>query len=372
MLRVLAMACVLSFNTLAISASAQSVPNDTELSALAAEAVEQAGTPAAGVLVWQAGDLRIGVAGVRETGREIAVTPDDVWHMGSNTKAMTATLIARLVEQDIVSWDDTIAQHLAPHIDDIDPAYAALTFRHLLSHRSGLRANVGMMDMIRYAAEGLDGRPMPQQRLDYAQRVLTSEPDGEAETDFGYSNAGYVVAGAMLEQATGESWETLMRREVFLPLGMNSAGFGAPGSVDTVDQPRGHRRGMFGGLSAKTGAEADNPPVLGPAGTAHMSLRDLSRFMEAHLAGARGENSPYLSAESWTELHTPPYGGDYALGWAFQGPMMLHAGSNTMWLVQMIMQPETETILIIAFNDGRTGNLQPQIRRIAEAVLSSE
>ena len=78
----------------------------------------------------------------------------------------------------------------------------------------------------------------------------TSDPAAQAETEFLYSNAGYVIAGAMLEQVTGESWEELIRTEVFEPLGMTRAGFGAPGSADAVDQPRGHRAGLFGGLNA--------------------------------------------------------------------------------------------------------------------------
>ena len=138
----------------------------------------------------------------REAG--IAVTADDLWHIGSDTKSMTATLVARLVERGVIGWDDTIGEHLGAVIEDMDPVYPALTFRHLLSHRAGLPANIGMVDMIRFQMEGTGGRPMPEQRLDYATRILRTAPAAEPETRFFYSNAGYVIAGAMLEQVMGK------------------------------------------------------------------------------------------------------------------------------------------------------------------------
>lgn len=366
MLRSIVMACVLSFPGDAMAQPAEPV---ADLDALAAEALADSGAPAVGLMHWRDGELRVGVAGTREHRGDVPVQVTDRWHVGSSTKSMTAVLIARLVEQGVVDWDDTIQIHLGEVIPDMDPIYAGLNFRHLLSHRSGVRANIGMLDMIRFATEGVEGRPMPEQRLDYATQILTSEPAATAEDEFLYSNAGYVIAGAMLEQATGESWEILMRREVFLPLGLASAGFGAPGDEVIVDEPRGHRSGLFGGLSPKTGAEADNPPVLGPAGTVHLSLQDTATYLAAHLAGARGEGSGYLSTESWLHLHTPPFGGDYALGWGLQGGELLHAGSNTMWLVQWVMDPHDNEAIAIAFNDGGINRLQPVLGRVADELM---
>lgn len=331
-----------------------------ELAELAARTLEASGAPAVGVLSLDDGEHAIGVAGLRAFRGDARVGEDDLWHMGSNTKAMTAVLVARLVERGVISWDDTVTRHLGAHIEDIDASYGEVTFLHLLTHRSGLRANVNNVDMIRFGIRGASDEPITQQRLDYARRVLTETPQGAAETDFLYSNAGYVVVGAMLEAVTGESWESLMQREVFEPLGLESAGFGAPGSSDAVDQPRGHRAGMFGGLTAvEPGPAADNPPVLGPAGTAHMNLSDLADYLDVVMAGMRGEESDFLSVESWQRIATPPFGGDYALGWGVQGDQRLHAGSNTMWFVQIVIEPDTGSGAVVAFNDGRINRLQP-------------
>jgi D-alanyl-D-alanine carboxypeptidase len=348
---------------------AQSVVNDPALAELAENARVESGAPAVGILVWQDGEQRVGVAGIREQGDDAPVTVDDYWHIGSNTKSMTATLVARLAEQGVINWDDTIGDVLGTEIENINPQFEALNFRHLLSHRSGIASNVNMVRMFQFRTQQVAGRAMGEQRLDYAAAVLSNDVVATPEEEFLYSNAGYVVAATMLEQITGESWELLLAREVFEPLDMMSAGFGSPGTADIVDQPRGHVPGLLGGLSARTpGPTADNPLVMGPAGTVHASLADMAKYLSMHLAGARGEDTTYLSRESWQILHTPPFGGDYAMGWGVRGDTLLHAGSNTMWLVQFILRPEENLAIAVAFNEARMATLQPQLGRILEAI----
>ena len=82
-----------------------------------------------------------------------------------------------------------------------------------------------------------------------------------------YSNFNYVVAAHMLERRYDDSWEGLITARVFAPIGMETAGFGAPNTSQGVDAPWGHdpEPVPFGPL-------ADNPPALGPAGTVHASL----------------------------------------------------------------------------------------------------
>ena len=352
------------------AACAQSSDLSPELSDIAANTLEQSGAPAVAIARLARGYHEFSVAGVRANGSDIAVGEDDLWHMGSNTKAMTAVLVARLVEQGVVSWDDTVTGLLGEHIEGIHSSYADVSFLHLLSHRSGLRANVNNVDMIRFGMRGASDEPIKEQRRDYARRVLTDAPQGAAATGFLYSNAGYVVAGAMLEAATGESWEDLMRREVFVPLGLGSAGFGAPGEAGAMDQPRGHRGGMFGGLNAvEPGPMADNPPVLGPAGTVHISLQDLSDYLDVVMAGVRGEETDFLSAESWQRLVTPPFGGDYALGWGARNDQLMHAGSNTMWFVQIVIEPGADAGAVVAFNDARINRLRPVMAEAIDAVM---
>jgi CubicO group peptidase (beta-lactamase class C family) len=161
----------------------------------------------------------------------------------------------------------------------------------------------------------------------------------------------------MLEKATGKTWEELMRTMLFEPLGMKSAGFGAPATPGKVDQPWGHTRGTLGGFKpVPPGPQADNPPAIGPAGTVHCSLPDLAKFVVFHLAGERGD-SRLLKAESFKKLHASA-GDDYALGWVVLerewagGRALMHNGSNTMFYIVVWMAPDRNCAVIVATNVG--------------------
>ena len=94
-----------------------------------------------------------------------------------------------------------------------------------------------------------------------------------------YSNQGYAIVGAMLEKITGLDYETLITEKLFKPLRMDTAGFGPPGTTNTVDQPWGHVQKLFMTIPV----QADNPPAIAPAGRVHCSLDDLARFAIFHL-----------------------------------------------------------------------------------------
>jgi CubicO group peptidase (beta-lactamase class C family) len=125
--------------------------------------------------------------------------------------------------------------------------------------------------------------------------VLEKKPAATPDTHFAYSNFGYMVAGAMLEQVAQRSWEQLLQEHLFKPLRMRTAGFGPPKQV-AGHNGKPPRPPVF-----------DNPPVLGPAGTVHCSLRDWAAFARLHLRGARGEKTALLRPESFATLHADPY-----------------------------------------------------------------
>lgn len=317
------------------------------LQPVAARMVEASGAPGGAVALSCDGARGEAVAGLRIKDGAAAVQPGDLWHLGSNTKAMTATLAARLVEQGVIAWDTTLGETLAGLDVEIHPDLAGVTLLELLSHRSGMMVNAGVVTMIRLAGDDED-RDYSADRITLA-RALFGEPPAGPRGAFLYSNAGYAAAGLMLETAAGAPYETLMEREVFTPLGMEAAGWGAPGEAGAEDQPRGHAPGLFGLSAREPGARADNPPAYNSAGRAHMPLDDLMDFLEAHL----DQPQDYLSAQSWERLHTAPDGGDYALGWGVQPDgALLHAGSNTMWFMRMVVSPQAGCAAVAAVNSG--------------------
>jgi CubicO group peptidase (beta-lactamase class C family) len=112
--------------------------------------------------------------------------------------------------------------------------------------------------------------------------------DSEPGTKYLYSNLGYVIAGAIAEKAADASWEELITRALFEPLGMESAGFGGAGTPGQIDEPWGHT--ADGRPVTENGPEADNPPVMGPAGRVQCTIADWAKFVADQLRGARQES----------------------------------------------------------------------------------
>jgi CubicO group peptidase (beta-lactamase class C family) len=279
-----------------------------------------------------------GAVGLRRLGSPETVTIADRFHLGSDTKAMTATILAMLVEQGRLGWDTTLAEAFPDLRETMHPDYRGVTLEQLLQHRGGCPADLNRDGLWKRLWER-QGTAREQRQL-LVETVLRWPPAVPPGTEFLYSNAGYAIAGVMAERVTGEAWEDLMRRMLFEPLGMTSAGFGAPGDLSAIDEPRGHDAGWFRTTPVEPGPQADNPPAIGPAGTVNCSLPDWAKFVRLHLRGERGETR-LLKPETFVRLHAPPAGGDYAMGWgvrqdAKEGRVLLHAGSNTYWYAQAL------------------------------------
>lgn len=309
---------------------------------------------------WQRGSRAdVVVAGQRTPGG-VKATQGDLWHIGSITKSMTGTLLARLIQAGTLQWDTRATDILGPAGVTVHEGLKDVTLLDLVTGRSGLASNIPMTRFLRFPRQEADPRAS---RLAYASVALGAAPEARPGQGFTYPNAGFVVAGCMAEVRTGRSWEDLMRAEVFGPLGLASAGFGPP----PLDQSAsGLQPGLFGGAPRPAGAIADNPAVLGPAGTVHMTLQDLLAFGAAHVAGASGARNAYLPQAAWRALHTPPEGSRYAVGWVCEDDgARWHNGSNTLWLANLWIRPASGVVVAAAANFADT---DAQIDRILEAA----
>jgi CubicO group peptidase (beta-lactamase class C family) len=292
-----------------------------------------AGAPAMGV-AWasSSGKDHVLVDGFRAADAKTRVALADQWHIGSCTKSMMATLAARLVEAGHIKWEATVGEILGAHLPPFNAAYKDATLLQLLAHYSGLPHDLTGTDKY---GRGL--RPdIRAERLQYVAAALNEAPVVPPGKQDSYSNAGYVVAGAMLERSMDKPWEELMRAHVFAPLGLKSAGFGPPGNADKRDQPVGHAPGAGGKLRPATKPEEADypPPVTGPCGTVHLNLHDLLAYLKTH----RDRPASFLNEASWKTLHTAPFGGNFALGWLVKPDGTLsHSGSNGLWWANVVI-----------------------------------
>lgn len=348
---------------LAAGSSAGAAAQDrSDLGAMAAAARQSADAPALGLAVVRPGrPPQVAVDGVRCVGEDGAVRAADTWHWGSISKSMTATLVARLVERGVIDWDETVGDHLGELVPEMQEAYRTATFRHLLSHRAGLAPNIPVP---RFAEFGQRPQDSIADRLRWVRIALTQSPVGPKEETYEYSNNGYVVAGAMLEAATGVPWEELMRREVFSPLGLSGAGFGAPRASRQDEEPCGHR--PEGDVDRPVAIDSDNPAALGPAGRVHMPLADMARYLAAHAS----RRPDFLSPASYELLHSQPFGGIYALGWVVTGPRgRWHNGSNNEWYAEVAFNIDGDAAAAVVVNDGDIASVQPAVRELLGRLM---
>ena len=284
--------------------------------------VHQNGLPGAGALCVTPTAIDFGVAGARRVG-ETPIEAADAFAIGSLTKSMTATLAALLVQDGAIAWTSTIASVFPDLAGSIRAEYAAVTLLDLLAHRGRT-----------YEPTALESLPplsgtLSAQRSQFVawsvQRAPTT-PAGQTA----YSNAGYVVAGAMLERASGQSWESLLATRLAYPLGMSVA-FGVPGSGG-VAEPHGHVLSGTQWVVADTAAlDSLLPRFAYPAGGVKVGMQDLGRYLQLHLRALLGEGGLVLSPASARTLHTVIQD-RLALGWLRlprgAGTVDFHDGSD--------------------------------------------
>ncbi|RZJ89420.1 MAG: class A beta-lactamase-related serine hydrolase, partial [Brevundimonas sp.] len=293
-------------------------------------------------IIGRDGVIWSGVRGVRQAGGGDPVSIRDRWHLGSNTKAMTAALYARLVEQGRARWDAPLNE-LFPDLV-IDAGWANCTIETFLHHRAGL-SDAMAMGLPWLMTARADPRGLQDQRTALAAAFLNAPPSG-TPGEFAYANGNYVIAGAAIERITGGPWEAAMTAELFTPLGMASAGFGAPeANADGGANAWAHTGEGAARRAVGPGPAADNPAALGPAGTVHATLEDYARFLRVFLTEGGGWLTPASVTRLSTPVETPPPA--YAAGWIVlptrpwaAGRPLVHEGSNTMWHVVAAVAPD--------------------------------
>jgi CubicO group peptidase (beta-lactamase class C family) len=358
-LRVFAVALVLAILTVAWASSGPgqparvAAPTEKQLRELLEPIRKKHDLPAlAAAVVNSKGVVALAAVGVRKRGEEVRVTPGDQFHLGSDTKAMTATMIASLVESGKLTWETTLEKALPELAPSMAAELRKVTLVQLLTHHSGLRKDLkgGWWQIPRKGTTR-------EQRKAALKLALAEKPVHAPGTKFLYSNLGYVVAGAMAEEAAGETWETLMEKQLFRPLGITTAGYGAMGRPGKVEQPWGHDEK---GQPVEPGPLGDNPPVMGPAGRVHCSLGDWGKFIADQLRGARGGRA-LLRPDTYKKLHTSSFKDEFYTvgGWGGRaksrraaGLVLEHDGSNTMNYAAAWLAPGRDFAVLVVANQG--------------------
>ncbi len=269
--------------------------------------------------------------GDKRLGGTDAVDADTIFPNGSTGKAFTVVALATLVDAGKLGWDDKVIDHM-PWFAMYDPwVTREMTVRDLLVHRSGL--GLGEGDLLQVPRTNL-GRRESVWRLRYLK------PATSFRSAYAYDNVLYMAAGQLIEEVSGQPWETYVREHVLRPVGMTRSTSDSPSRFAQPDRAQPHARidGPIRGMGHQI--VLDERDELGrnaaPAGGLAVSANDMARWMTVQLAGGALPGggrlySPVSAAEMWKPVTpmpiTPmpaalaasvPTFNDYALGWDVQ------------------------------------------------------
>ena len=219
------------------------------------------------------------------------VTGATLFKIASNSKAMTAAVLARLVQQGKLDWEDPVVKHL-PAFAMHDPWVTRnMTVRDLLVHNSGLPEGGG--DLMLWPEPNLFTRD------DIVRGLRHIPPAYGFRAGYAYDNLLYVVAGQVAAAAGGASYEELVRRELFAPLGLAGCRVGRFRLADAGSVAQPHAR--VDGRNVLTRADADLVPEIAsaPAGGIRCTLDDMLAWMRNWLA-------PDASQLAWLARHSVP------------------------------------------------------------------
>ena len=300
------------------------------------------------------------------------VRVENYYHVGSNTKAFTGFLAAKIVEDKLIKWDTKFFDLYPELKNESDSTYYNITLEELLSHRAriiGFKEPAEVILILNKYRKNIDNSfALPKKRYYLIKEVLKSKPlPPHEECENSYSNAGIIAASLMLEQATGETWECLITKlSKDLNLGIH---IGSPIDLD-INQPIGHLNPRHINLAIdKDLIPIQVPiktPVQGeleelndffeflllctPSGNISITINSFLKFLQLNINGKSGKDN-YLKYETYKKIFSAyPF---YSMGWYNETEEILkysHRGSNMMFTSFAGISSENKLGIVIMIN----------------------
>lgn len=301
--------------------------------------------------------LEIAALGKHSIDLPDTATLKDRYHIGSNTKAMTAFMIARYVEQGSLQWTTKFFTLFPAWKNKSQTAYWNMTLQDLLTHKAGIQPFQGEDDPVIPDFKGTK----QQKRTQFGQFVLTLEPvKPDLQNSFIYSNAGYTLATLMVEKVTGKSWEQLIDKVFNQDLHLQVK----------LSWPENQQQKDTWGHSTANGILKPVPSTVDyhldytePAGDLNIRLTDYIKFIQLNLKGLKGENN-YLKATTYNFIHNGT--ANYALGWfnIFENGkhLSVHAGTGAFTYFTLVHIDRQKNTAYLIFTNAYNPDTQQGVR----------
>ena len=290
--------------------------------------------------------------GYRDVKKELKVTPDTLFAIGSCSKAFTATALAILAGEGKLDWDKSVRDYLPDFRLHDAYATAQLRPRDLVTHQSGLPRH----DMVWYGS--------PLSRKEIFDRLRHLEPSKPLHAKYQYNNLMFMTAGVLIERISGSTWEEFVRRRILDPLGMKTTNFSVNDSQKTSNfslpyqEPKGEVKEI----------PFRNIDAIGPAGSINSSVNEMTRWLLLLLGKGKIEGRQVIPEKNLSEVHTPQIvaGGDlkydesfyssYAMGWgvtSYRGhPSLSHGGGIDGFTSAVRFLPKDQLGVVVLTNSS--------------------
>lgn len=345
------------------------------------EAMRQAqGAPGMAIAIVENGKVTLAKGyGVKGLEHPQKVDADTIFQIGSVSKAFTSAALATLVDDGKIKWDDPVIDHM-PGFRMYDPwVTREITVRDLLVHRSGL--GLGQGDLMFVPATTLS-------RAESVRRVRYLKPVTSFRSAYAYDNVLYMVAGQLIEEVTGKTWEDYVRDRLLKPAGMVSSVTNDADRFKSADRAYPHGRlGEMRGLGPQEALDEQEVALglnAGPAGAVAASANDMARWLGVQLAAGKipGSDKRLFSEAASREMWKPvvpvpgpnltgaladavPQFRNYALGWMVQDyrghKIYQHGGATLGFRAAIVLIPE-KNIGIAFLNNSEENALIPGLQ----------
>jgi CubicO group peptidase (beta-lactamase class C family) len=291
--------------------------------------------------------------GVRRAGEATPVDADTVFALASLSKPLATTVLAGLVGDGVVGFDDKVIRH-EPDFALSDPwVTREITLRDLLCHRSGLPDHAG--DLLEDIGYG---------RAEVLHRLRYFAPLAAFRASYAYTNFGFTAAALAAAKAAGKSWEDLSAERLYRPLGMTRTSSRYADLVARDNRAFGHvkRNGAF------VVGQQREPDAQSPAGGASSTARDMANWLRLQLARGVFEGREIVKPEPLDETHRPQIATNtadpataapsfYGLGWDIgynANPLVHwgHSGAFALGAATCVNVLPSEQLAIVALSNS--------------------
>lgn len=290
------------------------------------------------------------------------VTTETPFLIGSISKAFTGLAVLKLIEEERLALDDPIVKHLPWFTLNDQEDASQITIKQLLTHTSGLSRSIGLL----IADRGNEENNTIKKGVKKLANVKLTEKPGEI---YQYSDANYLILGALIEHISGISFSDYLNHHIFLPLDMNQAG---------ADRHKVYEKGYAAGYQSWFGMPVNSQVPYDNGGTPYgyiaASTEDILKFLMVFNSGH--EQSDILSNRSKKAYLSPltqVSDKSYGFGWRFsnqdkEDKSIWHAGSTPDSRTEVFMYPETKWSGVILTNKNHILE-EEQLTHLKEGII---